>query len=164
MNQFKYLWWTIREKYWDYKNLFKNLKTFYSTLKRMYVKDYNSYYQTTLVLLKQYHYHLLNGFIDIEGSNLQKSMQALRICISILERIEIDFYSNTYNHLIDNHDINDMFEKIENSDCYRLSENWSISSDMKLYESLKSKAEFCEKRDKKILHKLLEKYLETWWS
>ena len=76
------------------------------------------------------------SMVDWEQENSGRALQALRICITILERRRDDFYTN----------------------CI-----WD-SKDEELTDDVMVCLHKIERRDWKILHKLLEQYSEFWWD
>lgn len=89
----------------------------------------------------------------------QNSYKALCICINILERQTQDFYFNTYSYLIDNEPIwEDLDDKF-----MQLSKNWTISSNMEMYNKKEHEAELIKIRDEKLFSYLFSKYKTYWW-
>ena len=89
----------------------------------------------------------------------QKSYKALCICIEILERESNYFYFDTYRYLIDN-DLK--WEKID-EDYVKLSDDWTISSNLELFSYKQSLAEKCMERDEMLFKELFSKYKKCWW-
>jgi len=94
------------------------------------------------------------------------SKQPLRICINILERIQDDWYFETYKYLIktEKSEIDKMFIQIPGTQSYELNKKWRISNNMKLYNKKSKEASKVKDRDWEIYNKLYYKYKEHWWS
>lgn len=116
-------------------------------------------------------FEFFNSSRSVTNWNTHKSeLKALRICIEILKRKENDFYFNTFSKLIDTGvkfiPINDPVIKnqLSDEDIYMIDPKWEISSNMPLYEKKSNLANAAEKDRNKLLYKLLEVYVESWWD
>jgi uncharacterized protein with ATP-grasp and redox domains len=118
---------------------------------------------------------MLNGYVDRTSHNSQKSLKTLKVCIRILKRLNDD---DPYAFLFKGHT-----EKWGETKILREeydSKNSTTTRATLIHEKCKDFKEdqqaFSEryaiytvearmtKRDRKLLYKLLEEYLPTWWD
>lgn len=74
--------------------------------------------------------------VNWETEHAAKALKALRICITILERRRSEFYINL----------------------------WDNDKDPELTDEIMIMVDYTERRDWKLFHKLMERYMEYWWD
>lgn len=138
-------------------------------------RDFDHSYLITILRYKlERMYKFLTGKQAMAKHN-KKEIQALRICIEILKRKENDFYFNTFVYLIDNParfiSIDEETKEnlanegvINTSELLMLDPMWKISSNMEAYDEKSKLADQAQKDRDKLLYKLLELYVESWWD
>jgi len=165
MKRIKY--WFIKNRYF-FKDIKSGIKNLYSWFPIIW-KDRDWDYHYLLVIqkhkLEKLHKNIFENFYDCPSNfERKKSLQALKICINILERKIDDWYFDTYSDLISTGDWDNMWEKVENSESYKIKDDWKISPDMELYNLKNKQAGSIEKRDWEVYNKLMTKYLFYWWD
>lgn len=125
------------------RNLFRGIKNLISWFKVIYNdRDWDNAYMEIMLYKKLCGIHKALMQDEYVTTSRKKSIQALLICIAILERRLNEWYMEVY-HLSPNMDSDDTLLSYESN----LLEVMSI-----------------EKRDQQVLWKLIQKYSEYWWT
>ena len=138
MYQLHRLWTDIsypfRRVVWGIKNLWKWFPIIWND------RDWDHAYIEYLLLTKlQSMYNRFSDphktYVDWNTKHAAKALKALRICITILERRRSSFYVGLWD-----------------------------SDKEELTDEIMIKVDYTEQRDWKLLHKLMEQYMEYWWD
>lgn len=125
------------------KQFFKGIKNLISWFKVIYNdRDWDNAYMEIMLYKKLCGIHKALMQDEYVTTSRKKSIQALLICIAILERRLNEWYMEVY-HLSPNMDSDDTLLSYRSN----LLEVMSI-----------------EKRDQQVLWKLIQKYSEYWWT
>ena len=146
-----------------FKIIYKGLKNIIQYAPLIYKDrdwDYSFYEKLTLFKLKRMYKCLSKNHVKSDYDNSRTlSLKALKICITILERRQNDFYFDLFSHLFDQ---KMTFIKVDTG--YQLSPKYRISSNENELYKRKNDAISIEKRDNKLYHDLLLEYTEYWWD
>jgi len=125
------------------KQFFKGIKNLISWFKVIYNdRDWDNAYMEIMLYKKLCGIHKALMQDEYVTTSRKKSIQALLICIAILERRLNEWYMEVYH-----------------------SSPSTDSDDMLLcYESNLLEVMSIEKRDQQVLWKLIQKYSEYWWT
>jgi len=125
------------------KQFFKGIKNLISWFKVIYNdRDWDNAYMEIMLYKKLCGIHKTLMQDEYVTTSRKKSIQALLICIAILERRLNEWYMEVYH-----------------------SSPSTDSDDMLLcYESNLLEVMSIEKRDQQVLWKLIQKYSEYWWT
>jgi len=125
------------------KQFFKGIKNLISWFKVIYNdRDWDNAYMEIMLYKKLCGIHRALMQDEYVTTSRKKSIQALLICIAILERRLNEWYMEVYH-----------------------SSPSTDSDDMLLcYESNLLEVMSIEKRDQQVLWKLIQKYSEYWWT
>ena len=125
------------------KQFFKGIKNLISWFKVIYNdRDWDNSYMEIMLYKKLCGIHKALMQDEYVTTSRKKSIQALLICIAILERRLNEWYMEVYH-----------------------SSPSTDSDDMLLcYESNLLEVMSIEKRDQQVLWKLIQKYSEYWWT
>jgi hypothetical protein len=161
-------------------NLYYNIISFLEKIKRSYAYaklGFNNYdfdalsIETYLLFkLKRVEYCLINGSCDLTVENGPKKMKALKLCIKLLERL-----NGNYNRFMTMHDkkwgeLHTWFEPSVNGltywKCSRPNANTPEFTEKERKEFLEAaNADYRQEiRDRKIVYKLINKYIRDWWD
>jgi len=125
------------------RSLSKGIKNLISWFKVIYNdRDWDNAYMEIMLYKKLCGIHKTLVQDDYTPASRKKSIQALSICITILERRLNEWYVDRYN----------MSPNIWN-------DNILLSCESNLLEVMS-----VEKRDQQVLWKLIQKYSEYWWT
>jgi hypothetical protein len=125
------------------KQFFKGIKNLISWFKVIYNdRDWDNAYMEIMLYKKLCGIHKALMQDEYVTTSRKKSIQALSICIAILERRLNEWYVDRYN----------MSPNIWN-------DNILLSYESNLLEVMS-----VEKRDQQVLWKLIQKYSEYWWT
>ena len=135
------------------RNLFRGIKNLISWFKVIYNdRDWDNAYMEIMLYKKLCGIHKTLMQDEYVTTSRKKSIQALLICIAILERRLNEWYMEVY-HLSPSTDSDGTLVSYIDSDGTLLS-----------YESNLLEVMSIEKRDQQVLWKLIQKYSEYWWT
>jgi len=135
------------------KQFFKGIKNLISWFKVIYNdRDWDNAYMEIILYKKLCGIHKTLMQDEYVTTSRKKSIQALSICIAILERRLNEWYMEVY-HLSPSTDSDGTLVSYIDSDGTLLS-----------YESNLLEVMSIEKRDQQVLWKLIQKYSEYWWT
>ena len=135
------------------KQFFKGIKNLISWFKVIYNdRDWDNAYMEIMLYKKLCGIHKALMQDEYVTTSRKKSIQALSICIAILERRLNEWYMEVY-HLSPSTDSDGTLVSYIDSDGTLMS-----------YESNLLEVMSIEKRDQQVLWKLIQKYSEYWWT
>jgi len=125
------------------KQFFKGIKNLISWFKVIYNdRDWDNAYMEIMLYKKLCGIHKALMQDEYVTTSRKKSIQALLICIAILERRLNEWYMEVY----------DLSPSTDSDDTFLC------------YESNLLEVMSIEKRDQQVLWKLIQKYSEYWWT
>ena len=125
------------------RNLFRGIKNLISWFKVIYNdRDWDNAYMEIMLYKKLCGIHKALMQDEYVTTSRKKSIQALLICIAILERRLNEWYMEVY----------DLSPSTDSDDTFLC------------YESNLLEVMSIEKRDQQVLWKLIQKYSEYWWT
>ena len=125
------------------RNLFRGIKNLISWFKVIYNdRDWDNAYMEIMLYKKLCGIHRALMQDEYVTTSRKKSIQALLICIAILERRLNEWYMEVY----------DLSPSTDSDDTFLC------------YESNLLEVMSIEKRDQQVLWKLIQKYSEYWWT
>ena len=125
------------------KQFFKGIKNLISWFKVIYNdRDWDNAYMEIMLYKKLCGIHKTLMQDEYVTTSRKKSIQALLICIAILERRLNEWYMEVYD----------------------LSPSTDSDDTLLCYESNLLEVMSIEKRDQQVLWKLIQKYSEYWWT
>ena len=125
------------------RNLFRGIKNLISWFKVIYNdRDWDNAYMEIMLYKKLCGIHKTLMQDEYVTTSRKKSIQALLICIAILERRLNEWYMEVYD----------------------LSPSTDSDGTLLSYESNLLEVMSIEKRDQQVLWKLIQKYSEYWWT
>ena len=125
------------------RNLFRGIKNLISWFKVIYNdRDWDNAYMEIMLYKKLCGIHRALMQDEYTTTSRKKSIQALLICIAILERRLNEWYMEVYHS----------------------SPNMDSDDTLLSYESNLLEVMSIEKRDQQVLWKLIQKYSEYWWT
>ena len=125
------------------RNLFRGIKNLISWFKVIYNdRDWDNAYMEIMLYKKLCGIHKALMQDEYVTTSRKKSIQALLICIAILERRLNEWYMEVYHS----------------------SPNMDSDDTLLSYESNLLEVMSIEKRDQQVLWKLIQKYSEYWWT
>lgn len=146
---------------WDYAKLgYKNWDFDALTIERY-----------LLFKLKRVEKCLINGTCDLTVENGPRKMKAIKLCIKLLERLNDHYHRFTDMHDAKWGEMENWFEPCENG----LGSYWRtrrpkantpelIEQEKREFREAYMADDREEQRDRKLVYRIIEKYIQAWWD